>query len=665
MKKILFSLLAIAVVTTGFAQKVTLKKGDIAKQSVITKISDPNQEPLPGLSFEKGDAVPRAQYNTNEYEEHLTMTTNYDKQTNGCYSNRIALWGDGTVAVVNTWDHSNMTSWPDRGAGYNYYDGSSFGEEPTQRVEPMKSGWPTICASGNAEVMASHATGVNVYRRENKGEGEWQLITNFPDLTWPKICASGNGQYIHLVADMNYADENNNTIYDTYYARSTDGGLTWSDPVILPELELDLYHHQIGADDYALASNGNTIAILFGGISYEMFYLISHDNGETWEKQVVAEFPYGHSLDWYQTEIDENTDTIWSMDNSQSIAIDNRGTVHVAFGLTRWTPAPSSGFGYLSYWPYTDAIVYWNSEYVNEEGTHCIPRFGKSSVDSADPFWLLNGTDGVSNTLNDERLERLAELDGNEHLHLFGWPDQNGDSVVDYTEYWSGHIAYTNYGIANSPGISIDQNGNMAIIYSVLSENRVNSDQGFYYRDAYVTCRDNSGIWFDDAINLTEEFVHLYDEAYPTTACPYAKDGSFWFGYSADEFIGLFIDRSEDHPEYNNGTTTDNFFYAVKVTPDMEFWGIDDNEAVNPMTSMRVYPNPVQDQLNVEINASQASLANIAVYNITGQKVMEQNVNISTGINRPAINTTSLTSGIYFVTVKANGFENTQKFIVK
>lgn len=95
----------------------------------------------------------------------------------------------------------------------------------------------------------------------------------------------------------------------------------------------------------------------------------------------------------------------------------------------------------------------------------------------------------------------------------------------------------------------------------------------------------------------------------------------------------------------------------------MQGWNV--SEAVNPMTNVRVYPNPAQDVLNVEINASQASETNIAVYNITGQKVMEENRTISAGINSPSLNISNLNSGIYFVTVKANGFENTIKFVVK
>ena len=48
-----------------------------------------------------------------------------------------------------------------------------------------------------------------------------------------------------------------------------------------------------------------------------------------------------------------------------------------------------------------------------------------------------------------------------------------------------------------------------------------------------------------------------------------------------------------------------------------------------------------------------------------GQQVMSKTVSINTGINTPSISTADLNSGIYFVTVKANGYENTMKFIVK
>ena len=83
------------------------------------------------------------------------------------------------------------------------------------------------------------------------------------------------------------------------------------------------------------------------------------------------------------------------------------------------------------------------------------------------------------------------------------------------------------------------------------------------------------------------------------------------------------------------------------------------------MFSQQLNPNPATDVLNIEVNASQASEMSISVFNIMGQNVMNQTVSINTGINTRAVNISELNSGIYFVTVKANGFENTMKFIVK
>ena len=205
----------------------------------------------------------------------------------------------------------------------------------------------------------------------------------------------------------------------------------------------------------------------------------------------------------------------------------------------------------------------------------------------------------------------------------------------------------------------------MAIIYNVWSEVRVNAETNFSYRSAYVTLKDCGGQWFDDAINLSEDFIHNYDEVYSTTASPVAYDGTFWMIYFADDMQGLYLDKSDTYPSSNGGDITENYLYAVKVVPQFQGWGVEEHEAVNPMTATRVYPNPATDVLNIEVNASQNSEMNISVYNIMGQNVMSQNVNVTTGMNVRSISTSELNSGIYFVTVKANGFENTMKFIVK
>lgn len=662
MKKVLFLSLILALGFSGFAQRASFRNSNMPQQYIVTKIQDPKDEMAQELSFSKpSSSLVLNNRESSDFEEFATMITLYDKQNISAIGNRLATWSDGSAAVVATW--SSDVAWSSRGTGYNYYDGNDFDDMPTNRAEEPKSGWPSICPSGNGEILVSHSGGANVYRRAVKGQGEWQFITNFEKMMWPRVCSSGNGQYVHLIGAELYSDSQGSH-YHNWYARSTDGGLTWSEPVIVPLLDEEMYHNALGSDCYTMASNGNTIAILFGGITHELFYVISHDNGETWEKQIVAHTPYGHAHDWSLTDLDITTDTIWSADHTQSIAIDNHGTAHVVFALSAWSPVKDYGAGYYAYWPYIQSIVYWNSEYVNEQGGHDIPLFGDWSQDANWHNWTtknptLNGENGISSTLMDERLIALANADDNKHLHLFGWPDENGDGQCDYREFWSGHddCAYVSYGISTSPAISIDQNGSMAIVYSCLSETRIFQDY-YYYRSAYVTYRDSDGTWFDDYENISSDFLHMLDEVYPVWASSNAYNGSFWIAYSADQTPGIFIDGAPWQPE-----ATENVIYAVKLTPSMEGWNVE--EVVNPMTNVRIYPNPAQDVLNVEVNASQASDINITIFNITGQKVMEESTSISTGINVPSLNISGLTSGIYFATVKANGFENTMKFVVK
>lgn len=678
MKKVLFAALALAVAMTGFAQRPVAKNEAKNISVTVQKPSDLRQvdgSAAQSMQFNMPEHMVKASRSLDDFSEYQTMTTYYDLQSNSALGNRIAVWPDGTAAVTATWDYSGNVSFPDRGTGYNYYDGNDFGDEPVVRQEPMKSGWPSIATCGDGEVLVSHATGTNLYYRPTKGEGEWQLLMNwgndFGAPTWPRVICSGpNDEYIHVVfaKQISVGDGYDNHVY---YVRSTDRGQTWSEMIDFPGIDNDAdgeYRNQLSADDYVMAANGNNVAVMFGSYTTEVFYMISHDNGETWERQIIAPYPIlgedgnpVHAIN-FEDYPEGMTDSISTNDNSFSIAIDNNGVVHAAFGLFHWKVADSDSYTYFPVYGF--GMVYWNSNYTNPQGGHEIPIFGTFEGDAAHTEWQANG---VGYTLMPERIMELSEADGNEgNLRVFGLIDEDGDGYYGSYENSTGASwHYRSLGCATLPGVSVDDKGNVAIIYNVWSEVRVNAETNFSYRSAYVTLKDCGGQWFDDAINLSEDFIHNYDEVYSTTASPVAYDGTFWMIYFADDMQGLYLDKSETYPSSNGGDITENYLYAVKVVPQFQGWGVEEHEAVNPMTATRVYPNPATDVLNIEVNASQNSEMNISVYNIMGQNVMSQNVNVTTGMNVRSISTSELNSGIYFVTVKANGFENTMKFIVK
>ena len=670
-----------AVALTGFAQRAVVKDAK--------NISATAQKPAAARQID-GSAIQGVQFNMSQnmvsnrsiedFDEYTAMTTNYDLQSNSALGNRIAVWPDGCASFTATWDHSMNTSFPDRGTGYNFYspDTKGMGDEPEVRQESIKSGWPSIAACGDGEVLASHATGVNLYYRPTKGEGDWELIKNwgadYGSPTWPRVVVSGpNDEYIHLVMCKQISMPDGSLDNHIYYVRVKHQNGTWDIPEELndfPGVDNTVdgdYRNQLSADDYVMDANGNNVVCMFSSYTTEVFYMISHDNGETWERQIIAPFPIlgdngepVHAIA-FEDYPEGMIDTISTSDNSHSITIADDGTVHAAFGLFRWKVADSDSY---TYWPiYGFGICYWNSNYTNEQGGHEIPVYGAFSGDAAHTEW---SADGLGYTLYPDRIMELAAVDGYQNLCIMGHIDEDGDGYYGSYENATGATwHYRSLGCATMPSISVDNLGDLCIIYSVWSEVRVNQSTGFSYRSAYVAYKDFAGEWrtAEDGINLAEDFMHELDEMYPCVAATHGYNGQFWVMYSADYNQGLYLDISETYPNSNGGELTENYQNACLIRP--EGLGVEEHEAVNPVTTARVYPNPATDMLNIEVNASQASEMSISVYNIMGQNVMNQNVNITTGVNTRSISTSELNSGIYFVTVKANGFENTMKFIVK
>jgi hypothetical protein len=86
--------------------------------------------------------------------------------------------------------------------------------------------------------------------------------------------------------------------------------------------------------------------------------------------------------------------------------------------------------------------------------------------------------------------------------------------------------------------------------------------------------------------------------------------------------------------------------------------GVDEAEATKEIT---VYPNPVSDNLNVNMAGIQG--ANVSIFDITGKKVAQHN--LTEKLN--SINVASLANGMYVYQVNSNtnGTLKTGKFIVK
>jgi hypothetical protein len=73
------------------------------------------------------------------------------------------------------------------------------------------------------------------------------------------------------------------------------------------------------------------------------------------------------------------------------------------------------------------------------------------------------------------------------------------------------------------------------------------------------------------------------------------------------------------------------------------------------VSGVTIYPNPVNNQLNITYVSSGNEYIQLNVYSIEGQKIISNKVTSISGTNQFEINTSSLKSGIHFITISKNG----------
>jgi hypothetical protein len=150
------------------------------------------------------------------------------------------------------------------------------------------------------------------------------------------------------------------------YYRSQDGGDSW-DIIdhVFPELDSTQFFGFSG-DTYAIHARGNTVAFASFNDFSDSFVMISQDNGDTWEKQLLVDFPVDlYEVDMGLPEIGEdyNDDGLFqeffNADGAGDVHIDRYGQVHVSFGSMYYMDADTID-GTTSYFPGTNGLAYWN-----------------------------------------------------------------------------------------------------------------------------------------------------------------------------------------------------------------------------------------------------------------------------------------------------------------
>ena len=606
-----------------------------------------------------------------DLEEATTMWTTYDLQSNSYCSNRMYQTPNGSVGVAATMSHQYNQTASDRGTGYNFYNGSYWQNQPNNRIEDFKTGWPTIAQYGsNGEILICHGNShLQCYTRSVAGQGQWVYKGNLPDYpsgypyagandaypTWARVVTSGNNHnIIHVVACIQHSISSDESVHHQVYFRSTDA-INWT----ISYGPLASHGYETGAfsaDNYALAANGHTVAILYSGcLTNSVWMFKSTDDGLTWNTTKVWEDPY-EGADW-------NDPNFWFEDTlfkpmNGSIVIDNHGVTHVALNVFEMARLEGQDPGYYTHWSgrQVDGIIYWNDtqgpltdtnhdEYI---GTVYEEHFATPhQAHAARLWWPVPDDPGYVHMIPDSTkwIGFIPMYEG------YDWDNDKFYSGNDYSPRF--------YGASGHPALAVDPHGNLACAYSTPCTKQENETDPYYKRHIYVSYRNvDKGYWeqiVDDITDPEEIFELSGSENTFTMSAPNSVNpGEYWFGFQSDQEVGLYWGSNASQT-----SGTDNGISVVKVIADPDMVSVPEStEAVDVIYG--IYPNPATDY--VIVKSAMDAEANISIFNLVGQCVKSFSKSLKLGENAISID---LQSGIYFCNIEANGFTKTIKFVVK
>ena len=620
MKKLFTILLISSLGIYGYAQERAVTPKQIRNRAAVAQ--ETNQE----INFTKtAFNIPYKSASTLIVEEVQVGLTRYDDQANASIQNRIYVYDDGTIGA--TWNHGlEDNTFPDRGTGYSYFDGNSWSEYPTERIEDEKCGWPSYCPFGeNGELVAAHTSGngTKFSTRETKGTGEWDsFLLPGPSgqeyILWNRTITSGvNHNRIHSFA-LTLPSSHGGTPYDgvdgaLLYSLSTDGGNSWDfENEILDGMTSDEYIGFEG-DNYSWAEpKEDILAFVVGDPSIDMFLMKSTDGGETFEQTIIWNNPYP----FWET---EPTDTFYCVDGSQSVVIDDNGMVHVAFGINM-SLTDAEG----TYWfPFVDGIGYWNEN---------MSAFS-DDVNALSPYG-----DPGSEIIED--------------YNLIGWSqdvNENGelDLITDtYGQYY--------LGLSSMPQLVLDGN-NIYLVYSSMTETYDNTEKN--YRHIWARYSEDLGETWSSFKDLSTDLAHIFDECVYPSCAPKSNEALFQFIYQADNGPGIAV-WGEQHP-FN-----DNKIMIMNVL-DLST-GIDDLSGIRDYDVLQNYPNPSNSSTVIRVNLRENSNLGLEISNMAGQAVYAVQIQDALpGMNKIAVDVSDFSPGIYFYTVSAGGNSITKKMIVE
>ncbi|HLN52567.1 MAG TPA: T9SS type A sorting domain-containing protein [Lentimicrobium sp.] len=619
MKKLYLILMSLIIGLMTFAQKVPQKLTDI----MLPYYSDSRNIEIP-FYLQPNNTV----HSPAAFNETVIGTTFWDLQSsNSAPPNRFYVYPDGKMAAVWTMGMDTENNYEDRGTGYAFFNGTTWDTMPTSRLETERAGWPSYAPAGNGEIIAAHhnSMGIIINYRTTLGTGEWTeyLLENPTSdsaiyLSWPRLVSSGEDKMmVHML--VNTYEPYQNLDPAILYYRSTDGGQTWETQARIIEGMTSNEYYGLNTETYSWAEpKDSMLAFVVADRWNDLFIMKSNDNGDTWQKTVVWEHPYPM---WNN----QVTDTFYSPDGAASLAFDNDGKLHLAFGVNRTVfmeDTTGNTPGIMGWYPFVDGIAYWNEDM---------------------PVW----SGGDMEALNPDNLEQSGNLAG-----MMQDLDDNGEVDLIGTNYQNLGLYYV--GLSSMPQLTIDDQNRIFLVYSGVAEGFDDGTQ--MYRHLWARVSLDGGTTWGNYLDLTGDVAQNMNESVFPTLAPWS-DENLHLIYQSDQEPGLSTLGDMDAPAENSIIYLEVPKSVLVSTNDV------------PTPGFRIsqnYPNPFTDYTSFKLEVDKSSTVALRIYDLTGRLVMQiPERAYNAGEYIIPLNVKNITRGMYTYTFIVNGNTISNKMIVK
>ncbi|WP_300675663.1 T9SS type A sorting domain-containing protein [Soonwooa sp.] len=227
----------------------------------------------------------------------------------------------------------------------------------------------------------------------------------------------------------------------------------------------------------------------------------------------------------------------------------------------------------------------------------------------------------------------------------------------------------------NKNGVAVGQFDNLPFIYDPASDTYTefaNPDPATYFGGAFSSISDDGtvvGMWYNGG--QKNRFAIIYNPSLGTTP----KD------------LKTFLE--DKGVAVNSSGSLGNMGPAIAISPNGKYVaGFEDGPAVQAygwivsmpekylanndtkvnITNINVYPNPVIDELTVDLKSSKSGIAKVELYSMEGKLLLAENKNMTNGANNFKMNVAQVAKGtknLILVINTPEGNRITKKLVMK